>query len=181
MNNDDRPVRNPFVVLREEFDDWAILFDPDTGHGFGLSPTGVYLWKLLGREHTTDKMLTALRRDALDVPEDVHHDVGAFVDALVAEGLADFQSTESGPHTDGQGGASYLGKVFSPEGQSEAKPFTYGPPKLVNFSEERAVGAACCDMGSTATENACGSGTAGMNAHCLPGGVRSPQLHYQRG
>jgi hypothetical protein len=25
------PIANPLIVLREEFDDWAILFDPDTG------------------------------------------------------------------------------------------------------------------------------------------------------
>jgi hypothetical protein len=41
------PVANPLIVLREEFDDWAILFDPDTGNAFGLNPTGVFIWKLL--------------------------------------------------------------------------------------------------------------------------------------
>ena len=25
------PLANPLVVLREEFDGWAVLFDPDTG------------------------------------------------------------------------------------------------------------------------------------------------------
>jgi SynChlorMet cassette protein ScmD len=113
-------------MLREEFDDWAILFNPDTGRGFGLSPTGVYVWKLLDGEHTIDKMLTALRRDALDVPEDIHHDVGTFVAALVAEGLAGFQSTD---------------KCSSPAGgQSEAKPFTYERPRLVDFSGGRPRG-----------------------------------------
>ena len=47
MEPHDKPIANPLVVLREEFDDWAILFDPDTGNAFGLNPTGVYLWKLL--------------------------------------------------------------------------------------------------------------------------------------
>jgi hypothetical protein len=31
------------VLLREEFDDWAVLYDPDTGYGFGLNPTGSVL------------------------------------------------------------------------------------------------------------------------------------------
>ena len=39
MTNGDKPLANPFVVLREEFDNWAILFDLDRGHGLGLSST----------------------------------------------------------------------------------------------------------------------------------------------
>jgi hypothetical protein len=38
MKNGGKPIGNPVVMLREEFDDRAILFDPDTGHGFGLNP-----------------------------------------------------------------------------------------------------------------------------------------------
>ena len=54
MTKDDKPIVNPYVQLREEFDDWAILFNPDTGRGFGLNPTGVYVWKLLDGAHTVD-------------------------------------------------------------------------------------------------------------------------------
>jgi hypothetical protein len=28
------------VVFREEFEDWAILFDPETGKAFGVNPAG---------------------------------------------------------------------------------------------------------------------------------------------
>ena len=31
----DKPIANPLIVLREEFDDRAILFDPDTGKRHG--------------------------------------------------------------------------------------------------------------------------------------------------
>jgi hypothetical protein len=31
------------VVLREEFDNWTILFDAATGNAFGLNPAGVLL------------------------------------------------------------------------------------------------------------------------------------------
>ena len=57
MNNDAKPLRNYYVMLREEFDDWAVLFDPDTGHGFGLNPMGVYLWKLLDGNHSIDALV----------------------------------------------------------------------------------------------------------------------------
>ena len=34
-----RPIANPSVVLREEFDDWAVLFDSDSGNSLALDPT----------------------------------------------------------------------------------------------------------------------------------------------
>jgi hypothetical protein len=56
MKNGEKPIANPFVLLREEFDDWAILFDLNSGHGFGLSPIGVYVWKFLDGEHSVDAL-----------------------------------------------------------------------------------------------------------------------------
>ena len=88
MLQTDKPVANPLVVLREEFDDWAILFDPDTGNAFGLNPTGVYLWKLLDGEHTLDDMLVRLRESADDVPDEVSDHVSEFVQELTKRGLA---------------------------------------------------------------------------------------------
>ena len=175
----EKPVANPFVVLREEFDDWAVLFNPDSGRGFGVSPTGVYLWKFLDGEHTIDEMLTALRRDALDVPEDIHHDVGAFVDALVAEGLAGFQSTESYPLAVAQRRAPYLGKCPSPVGgQSEAKPFSYDPPQLIDFTGGPAARGDCynhgsqggnCQYGGSATDCCISGGCGSSTSPCCSG------------
>jgi SynChlorMet cassette protein ScmD len=87
MKSDEKPIANPWVLLREEFDDWAVLYDPDTGHGFGLSPTGVYLWKLLDGERSIDDMVTALRRDATDLPEETGEQILAFVEELAQHGL----------------------------------------------------------------------------------------------
>ena len=60
MKNGGKPIGNPVVMLRKEFDDRAILFDSDTSHGFGLNPTGVHPWKLLDGEHPIDDMLEGL-------------------------------------------------------------------------------------------------------------------------
>src|ERR1019366_63847 len=128
MKNGEKPVANPFVMLREEFDDWAILFNPDTCRGFGLNPIGVYLWKLFDGKHSVDDLLMALRRDAENVPENVHDSVGAFLEALVAEGLTGFQCTEPEPCA-GARGRGWLENCSAPVSeQSEAKPFTYEPP-----------------------------------------------------
>ena len=133
MKGGEKPIASPFVRLREEFDDWAILFDCDTGHGFGLSPTGVYLfWKLLDGEHSIEALSEEIRGHAEDVPVEAGDHIGAFVDALVAEGLAGFDSSGLGPDTAGR-----PQKAFPPGYVSEVTPFNYEPPKLVDFRDPR--------------------------------------------
>ena len=38
---------NPETVFREEFDNSAILFNPDSGDIFSLNPTGRVIWQAL--------------------------------------------------------------------------------------------------------------------------------------
>jgi SynChlorMet cassette protein ScmD len=172
MKNDEKPIANPFVVLREEFDDWAILFDPDTGNAFGLSPTGVYLWKCLDGKHSIDDLLEDIRDHADNVPEDASDHIGAFVDALVAKGLAGLDITEFG-----LGSGPEKSSSSPPEEVSALKPFTYELPQLVNLSgEQAAYGADCSVTGSQATNTcstgnlacSCSSGT-GRSAICCTG------------
>ena len=97
MKNSTKPVANPNVLLREEFDDWAVLFNPDAdlGHnGFGLNPTGVCIWKLLDGEHSIDEMLSAVRRDATDVPEEGGDEILAFVEELSQHGLVAYDTEQ---------------------------------------------------------------------------------------
>jgi SynChlorMet cassette protein ScmD len=72
-------VVNPLIVLREEFDSWAILFDPDTGNTFGLNPIGVLIWKHLDGHHSLDQIAEKIRDIAVDVPSDVSGHVQNFV------------------------------------------------------------------------------------------------------
>ena len=148
MKNGEKPIANPLIVLREEFDDWAILFDPETGRGFGLNPTGVLLWKQLDGGHTLDALLQKIRAHADVVPEDVSDHIGAFVDALTAEGLAGFERT-------GCGQEKY--RPTLPAEVSAIEPFTYMSPQLVNLGGEQAAYGANCTNGSQAT-NTCGTG-----------------------
>jgi SynChlorMet cassette protein ScmD len=98
VKNGEKPIANPFVMLREEFDDWAVLFNPDTGHGFGPNPTGVYLWKLLDGEHSIDDMLEALRRDADGVPLEAGEHLIAFVGELAEQSLAGWEGERVQDH-----------------------------------------------------------------------------------
>lgn len=94
MEDSKKSVANPSVVLREELDDWAILFNCDTGHGFGLNPTGVYMWKLLDGKRSVSEMVTALRRDAADVSKEVGGQILAFVEELIQHGLLAYEVEE---------------------------------------------------------------------------------------
>jgi SynChlorMet cassette protein ScmD len=85
------PIANPLIVLREEFDDWAILFDPDTGNAFGLNPTGVFIWKLLDGRHGTDAIVNRLREEADGVPEDVVEHARQFIESLEKQGLVGYE------------------------------------------------------------------------------------------
>ncbi len=87
-------IPNPAIVLREEFDDWAILFDPDTGNAFGLNPLGVLVWKRsLNREGLED-ILRSIHDTAVDVPPDVEDHVRTFMKEAVDWGLARYEPPE---------------------------------------------------------------------------------------
>ena len=38
-------MANPEIVFRQEFDDWAVLFGPDSGGTFGLDFVSAFIWK----------------------------------------------------------------------------------------------------------------------------------------
>ena len=85
------PLANPLIVLREEFDDWAILFDPDTGNAFGLNPVGVFIWKLLDGKHSIPDILARMQESVEDVPPEAPADLEAWVRDLVSRGLAGYE------------------------------------------------------------------------------------------
>jgi len=87
----DKPIANPSIVLREEFDDCAVLFDPDTGNAFGLNPVGVFCWKRLDGNHTVEQIAVELRQLCDDVPPEVEAHLEAFTAQLAGEGLAGYE------------------------------------------------------------------------------------------
>ncbi len=91
MSDNDKPVANPLVILREEFDDWAILFDPDSGEGYGLNPVSVFVWKHLDGKHTVQEITNELRENCEDVPDDAEASVKSFVEELLEKGLAGYE------------------------------------------------------------------------------------------
>jgi SynChlorMet cassette protein ScmD len=87
----DKPIANPTVVLREEFDDWAILFNPDTADAVGTNPVGVAVWKLMDGRHSLEEIIAEIKDQFADVPDAATKDVTAFVKDLAERGFIGYE------------------------------------------------------------------------------------------
>ena len=93
MKSADVPIVNPVVVLREEADDWAILFNPDTNQAVGVNPTGVLIWKLLDGRRNLDEVDREVRQRLSNVPDDSAGEILRFAGSLVESGFAAVEGT----------------------------------------------------------------------------------------
>ena len=87
----DKPIANPTVVLREEFDDWAILFNPDTADAVGTNPVGVAVWKLMDGRHSLAEIVAEIKDQFADVPAAAATEVTAFVKDLAERGFVGYE------------------------------------------------------------------------------------------
>jgi len=76
------------VVIREEFDDWALLFDPDTGVICGVNPVGVQVWKMIDGKRTVQDISMMIRDSFPDAPDTVEDDVTDFMKEITVKGYA---------------------------------------------------------------------------------------------
>ena len=91
MTDLERPVANPTVVLREEFDDWAVLFDPVSGEAYGLDPVSVFIWRRLDGQHTSPEILDKLRQECENgIPDEAPDHLKEFIEDLSSKGLAGY-------------------------------------------------------------------------------------------
>ena len=91
MEDNDKLIANPLVVLREEFDDQAILFEPDKGEAFTLNSIGVLVWKCLDGQHTYNDILTEVQEKSENVPDEASTHIRELIQDLVKNGLAGYQ------------------------------------------------------------------------------------------
>lgn len=91
MNQTDRPIANPIVVLREEFDDWAVLFNPDTADAVGTNPVGVAVWKRMDGKRSIEDIVSEIKTSFEDAPDAAFKEISAFVDRLAENGFVGFE------------------------------------------------------------------------------------------
>jgi SynChlorMet cassette protein ScmD len=95
MIKNDKPIANPVVVLREEFDDWAVLFNPDTADAVGINPVGVAVWKLMNGRRSLDEIIAEIRTGFTDVPEAAPEEIVKFVEDLEKGGFVGYELKKS--------------------------------------------------------------------------------------
>ena len=88
MKQTDKPIANPIVVLREEFDDWAVLFNPDTADAVGTNPVGVAVWKRMDGKRTLDDIVSDVKQSFEGTPDSLFQEIEAFINRLAGSGFA---------------------------------------------------------------------------------------------
>ena len=87
-DNSNRYMKNPDVVVREEDEDGALIFNPDTNQISVINPTALFIWKLCNGENTKTDIVSVVRESFDLVPEDeVEQQVEGFVDGMLASGF----------------------------------------------------------------------------------------------
>lgn len=92
MTVDNKPVGKSHIRLREESDNWALLFDPDTGNHRVINPIGVFVWKLLDGNHNLEDIVKEVGDSYNNVPQDVEQHVTQFIEVLVEKGYVETNS-----------------------------------------------------------------------------------------
>lgn len=83
-----RYVRNPDVVLREEDQDGALLFNPDTNQVKVTNATGLFIWQQCDGTRDLGAIATAIQEAFDEVSADqVAHDVKEFIEGMITSGF----------------------------------------------------------------------------------------------
>ena len=90
LTDESKLIANQSIVLREESDDWAVLFDPETSHVYGLNPISVYIWRCLDGKSTIADIVRKLGEKCKDMPDDAMDYVKQFLSDLVEKGYAGY-------------------------------------------------------------------------------------------
>lgn len=82
MKSIESPIPNPSVVFREESDDCAILFDPDTAKAVRINSVGIYIWKMMNGRICIKEMALEMGEVFTDVPDTVSAEISTFIEEL---------------------------------------------------------------------------------------------------
>jgi SynChlorMet cassette protein ScmD len=85
------PIANPLVVLREEFDDWAVLFNPDTAEAVGTNPVGVFVWRLMDGSRSIEEIVDEIKTTFEAVPKTTIDDIQGFIYNLFDKGFVGYE------------------------------------------------------------------------------------------
>jgi len=87
MRSADNPTANPVVILKEEFDHWAFLFNPETADAVIINPTGVAIWNTMDGKKSIEGIAKEVKRNFEEVPENCIEQVASFINDLEKRGF----------------------------------------------------------------------------------------------
>lgn len=85
--------QNGNVVLRQEFDEWGILFDADSGEGFAVDPVAIFIWQQLDGQKAVADICNLVKQNFAAPPEDdmLAVDCTKFINLLAEHGLVSIE------------------------------------------------------------------------------------------
>ena len=87
MLNDFLMEKDPRVVLREEFDQWGILFNPDTSEVVSINAMGIDIWKLIAGRCSLKDVMQGIQAQYDQVPAEAQEQINTFVNELIKRGF----------------------------------------------------------------------------------------------
>lgn len=83
----ERWMQLPEIVFRDDFQDDALLFDPETDKAYRLNRTGVLVWQALETGATVEEVIGRVRANTSDHPASLEDDVRGFYSLLQEKSL----------------------------------------------------------------------------------------------
>ena len=77
------------IVLREEADNYALLFNSDTGNSFIINPVSVFICKNLDGENSIEEIVSKIKKNFIDVSDKVKEEVQEFIMMLEKKELVE--------------------------------------------------------------------------------------------
>lgn len=82
----------PNVVLREEADDWGLLFDADTGNTVALNPVAVCMFKAMQKAQDVESVKAAIFAEYDEIPETLAENIHELIEQLTEYSFLGFDN-----------------------------------------------------------------------------------------
>ena len=90
MNVELKLIASPNVLMHENLNDFAVLYDPSSGKSFAVNSVGVIIWKLLDGRRTIAEVRREVLRQCRNVPSAAEEQVDVFLQSLVERGFVGY-------------------------------------------------------------------------------------------
>lgn len=97
INKGSRISIKPGIVLKEEPDNWGILYNPENDFSFGINPVGVLTWNLLQAckaKPTVSQLSALVQIKCNNAPPEANEEIENFLQVLVEKELVDVETGE---------------------------------------------------------------------------------------